>query len=113
VRYSASTGLASAIDRSLLDGLRALLGKRLASLQPSLMAAYNRWRARIPAEGAWLLLPEAGATCVALFERGRWSGVSVSRAEPEEALARERLRMGGAKTPPTVLAAGKTEELVP
>jgi hypothetical protein len=107
VRYSPDTGLASAIDLALLNELKAFFekrkGLRLVSLQPYLMAAFNRWRARLPREGAWIVLPETEATCVALFERGSWSGVSVSRADPDQAVARERLRMGGKNAPRTVL----------
>lgn len=109
VRYAPAGGLASAVDLSLLEGLREFFGQckrqRLASLQPYLMAAFNRWRARIPREGAWLVLHEAGASCVALYERGAWTGVSVSRGSvPAEALVeRERLRMGGAGAPKTLL----------
>ena len=101
VRYSRETGLASAMDAELVDGLRQAL--KLRSLQPYLMAAFNRLRAKVPAAGAWIVLPEAEATCVALFTQGAWAGVSVSRSAGEEAIARERLRMGGAQAPETVL----------
>ena len=100
VRYSAETGLASAMDRDLVDELKKL---RVRSLQPYLMAAFNRLRKRVPRDGAWIVLPESQATCVALFSKGAWAGVSVSRATGQEAIARERLRMGGAQTPSTVL----------
>lgn len=109
VRYAPVGGLASAVDLSLLEGLRELFAQRkrlrLASLQPYLMAAFNRWRARIPREGAWLVLHETGASCVALYERGAWTGVSVRRgsAAAEALVERERLRMGGAGTPKTLL----------
>ena len=101
VRYSRETGLASAIDRELIDALRK--AARLKSLQPYLMAAFNRLRARIPKEGAWIVLPEAQATCVALYAKGAWAGVSVSRATGSAAVERERLRMGSAQAPGTVL----------
>jgi hypothetical protein len=104
VRFSRQTGLASAVDMGLLqevrDGLKPL---RLASLQPYLMAAFNALRARVPAEGAWIVLPEAEATCVALFVKGAWVGVSVSRTKSAEAVERERLRIGSAQAPRTVL----------
>jgi hypothetical protein len=101
VRYSRETGLASALDKELIDGLRRAV--KLKSLQPYLMAAFNGLRARIPKEGAWIVLPEAQATCVALYSNGAWAGVSVSRATGTEAIERERLRMGGAQAPNTVL----------
>ena len=101
VRYSRDTGLASAMDTELIDGLRNAL--ELRSLQPYLMAAFNRLRAKVPAAGAWIVLPEAEATCVALYAKGAWAGVSVSRASSDEALERERVRMGGTDAPSTVL----------
>jgi len=101
VRYDRETGLASAIDKSLIEELKNLV--RLRSLQPYLMAAFNRLRSRIPAEGAWIVLPEAQATCVALYAKGAWTGVSVSRATGNEAIERERMRMGSAQAPSTVL----------
>jgi hypothetical protein len=104
VRYSRETGLASALDTGLLQELRERLKPhRLASLQPYLMAAFNRLRARVPKEGAWIVLPEAEATCVALYANGGWAGVAVNRAGSEESLERERMRMGSAKAPRTVL----------
>ena len=101
VRYSRETGLASAVDQSLIDELKSLA--RVRSLQPYLMAAFNRLRPRVPREGAWIVLPEAQATCVALYAKGAWAGVSVSRATGETAIERERMRMGSAQAPNTVL----------
>ena len=110
VRYSPETGLASAIDRGLLDELRETLKPhRLVSLQPYLMAAFNRLRARVPKDGAWIVLPEAEATCVALYAAGRWAGVAVDRASREEALERERMRMGSAHAPGAVLTPPGTD----
>lgn len=104
VRYSRETGLASAMDKGLMEELRqSLKPHRLVSLQPYLMAAFNRLRARVPKDGAWIVLPEAEATCVALYANGRWAGVAVNRAGSEEALERERMRMGSAHAPGTVL----------
>jgi hypothetical protein len=106
VRCCPATGLASAVDVSVLDSVKAFFGKRrglrLASFQPYLMAAFNLVRPRIPREGAWLVLPEPGATCIALYQRGAWAGVSIGRAT---SLERERLRMGSAEAPRTVLTA--------
>ena len=64
-----SEGLACAVDAALLEGIKACFPKkgkaRLASVQPHLMAFYNRSRKRIPREGAWLVLAERERTCVA------------------------------------------------
>jgi hypothetical protein len=104
VRFSPSTGLASAVDLSLIEELKeGLKPHRLVSFQPYLMASFNRLRKRMPRDGAWIVLPEPEATCVALFTKGTWAGVSVSRATSDEALERERVRMGGADAPRTVL----------
>ena len=40
---------------------------------------------------------------VALYANGGWAGVAVNRAGSEESLERERMRMGSAKAPRTVL----------
>lgn len=105
IRFCSATGLASAIDLSLVEELKAFFekrkGLRLVSLQPYLMAAFNRLRLRVPREGAWIVLPEAEATCVALYERGSWAGVSVSRGQAS--IERERLRMGSGRGPQAVL----------
>lgn len=104
VRYSRETGLASAVDTGLVQALTdRLKPHRLVSLQPYLMAAFNKLRARVPKEGAWIVLPEAEATCVALYANGRWAGVAVNRVGSEEALERERMRMGSARAPRAVL----------
>lgn len=104
VRFSRETGLASAVDQSLLEELKeGVKPHRLVSFQPYLMASFNRLRKRVPRDGAWIVLPEPQATCVALFAKGAWAGVSVSRAGSDEALERERVRMGGANAPRTVL----------
>ena len=112
VRYSRETGLASAVDRGLIETLKEILGReklKLRSLQPYLMAAFNRLRASVPAQGAWIVLPEPQATCVALYAEGAWAGVSVSRVTGEkageDAIERERMRMGGTDAPSTVLMA--------
>jgi hypothetical protein len=114
VRYSRETGLASAVDQGLIETLKQVISqekRKLGSLQPYLMAAFNRLRARVPKEGAWIVLQEPEATCVALYTKGGWAGVSVSRAAGDEAIARERLRMGGADAPNTVLMPPRSSSL--
>ena len=111
VRFSRETGLASAVDQALIEQLKEeLKPHRLVSLQPYLMSSFNRLRKRVPRDGAWIVVPEAEATCVALFAKGAWAGVSVSRAASGEALERERVRMGGADAPRTVLTAPRGDE---
>ena len=103
-----SDGLACAIDAALLEALKACFkaaGKaRLVSVQPYLMAAYNRARNRIPREGAWLVLAESGRTCLARLAARGWAWVHNSRETDAEALLeRERNRASGEPLPSTVL----------
>ena len=104
-----SEGLASAIDQRLLEGLRASFppqGKaRLASVQPELMRAINRWRAEFPATGAWLVLAEPERACAALHAGGGWRSVHSAKGAWLDVLERERHRVEGA-VPELVLLAG-------
>lgn len=109
--------LACAIDRDLLDGLKACLAPpsraRLTAVQPSLVAAYNQWRVRLPREGAWIVLEEFGQICVALVARGGLRALHVARggAEWRDLLERERLRAAGDGLPGIVLVNGALEAL--
>lgn len=87
-----SQGLASAIDKDLLEKLKTT--KNVVSIQPSLMAAFNAARAKIPAAGAWLVLAEEERACVALYARGKWLAVQNARGSWEEILEREKHRNG-------------------
>ncbi|HEV3008679.1 MAG TPA: hypothetical protein VGX52_06565 [Burkholderiales bacterium] len=103
-----SEQLACAIDAALLEGLKACFprtGKaRLVSVQPYLMAAFNRSRRRIPREGAWLLLAERGRTCLARVAPKGWASVYNGReTDAEELLERERSRASGERLPSLVL----------
>jgi hypothetical protein len=101
--------LASAIDKALLDELKNLFnGKsapRLVSVQPQLMAAFNRWRRAIPAGGAWLVLADAERACVALHGGGGWRAVHNGKGEWLALLDRERHRVEG-DVPDLVLICG-------
>jgi hypothetical protein len=91
--------LCSAIDANLLEQLKACFRRkkasRLVSVQPSLMAAFNRWRGAVPAAGAWLVLVEPERACVSLHAKGRWQAVHNARGEWLALLERERHRLGG------------------
>jgi hypothetical protein len=100
--------LACAIDGALLEGIkREFVNKknaRLVSIQPFLMSAYNRARRRIPREGAWLLLAEAGRTCLARLAPKGWASVHNGRETDADALLeRERSRASGEALPSLVL----------
>lgn len=100
VRASPGSGdlrLCSAVDAELLESIRRAFDgskAKLVSIQPALMAAFNRARRDIPRAGAWLVLAEAGRACVALYAGG-WRAVQNARGAWEEVLERERLRAGG------------------
>ena len=100
--------LGCAIDASLLERLKACFPKagraRLISVQPWLMAAYNRWRGRIPREGAWLYLAEPGRACLARLAAKGWASVhNGPETDPERLIERERSRAGGERLPALVL----------
>ena len=100
--------LACAIDTALLSGLKEIFSKhksaRLASVQPYLMAAYHRWRPRIPRDGAWLVLAEPGRVCLARLAARGWASVRNAReTDWQQALERERSRASGERLPSLVL----------
>ncbi|MGH8736404.1 MAG: hypothetical protein ACREVC_03480 [Burkholderiales bacterium] len=68
--------VASAVDAALLEAVRAGFpaqgGPRLVSVQPYLMAAFNRWRRLAGGRSVWLLLLEPGRACLAGLESSRW-----------------------------------------
>lgn len=99
-----SEGLASAIDTALLLELKKK--KRIVSIQPELMAAFNRARGKIPAQGAWLVLSEPERACVASYAKGRWLSVLNARGDWRALLERERHRAAPG-APEAVLHLGK------
>jgi hypothetical protein len=98
-----STRIASAVDTSLVQSLKAAFPARakLASIQPYLMSAFNRLRGQIQGAGAWFLLVEPQRACLIRMERGRWATVRSVRGSfdgPQEwagLLDRERHLAGG------------------
>ncbi len=100
-----STRIASAVDSSLVQAVRAAFPAaaraKLVSVQPYLMSAFNRWRKDIKGERAWFLLVEPQRACLARLEGGRWSAVRNARGNFDEPrqwaglLDRERHRVGG------------------
>jgi hypothetical protein len=101
--------LASAIDRGLLEGIRAALPKggkaKLVSVQPQLMSIFNQWRRSIPSSGAWLVMAEPERACVALHAAGAWRTVLNGKGPWRALLDRERHRVDG-ELPDLVLLAG-------
>lgn len=73
-----ATRLASAVDAELLAALKGVFsgaGIPLQSIQPHLMAAFNRCRSRLRQRSAWFAVIEPGNLSLALLHQGRWSRV--------------------------------------
>lgn len=109
IRLSGADGrsprVASAIDAGLLAAIRACFPPegpaRLVSVQPYLMAAFNRSDARKGRHSGWLLLVEPQRACLACIEGGQWTAIHNAKGDydaPErwaELLERERYVSGG------------------
>jgi hypothetical protein len=70
--------LACAVEQPLLEALNACmepLAGSYRSLQPHLMASFNRWRTRLGSRPAWLVVAEPGLLCLALLQDGCWQNV--------------------------------------
>jgi hypothetical protein len=83
-------GVASAVDRALLsavDAAGASARVRIDSVQPHLMAAFNRFHARLGRRPHWFALVEPAALCVALLARGRWQRLVCRRSDEDWAKA--------------------------
>lgn len=83
--------LAAAIDSALLAAVRAAVRSSrwgLASIQPYLMAAYNRVARPHTGSDFVFMLLEAGRACIVAAQEGQWCHVSTAAAPaPEQALA--------------------------
>jgi hypothetical protein len=77
--------LASALDPGLVPAITACFPRaakaRLVSVQPYLMAAFNRWRNALARDEGWLLLVEPQRACLALIAGQRWAAVQTLRGE--------------------------------
>lgn len=129
VRLSAASGglqVACAVDAGLpaaIEEVVAASGRHLRSVQPYLMAAFNRWRREFAGPLVWFVLAEPGRLCLAALQDGRWRElVNLQSADDArgdglpELLARQRLLAGLDEAPGTVCvfapddAAGKALE---
>lgn len=85
--------VACAVERQLLEELRAVAGKagvRLMSVQPSLMHAFNVRRSEFDREDGWLVSAEPGRLTLALIASRAWQLVRVRNADTDW---RDRLPM--------------------
>jgi hypothetical protein len=76
--------LACALDRALLDALAATFSAanaRLVSVQPFLVAAFNRIRRTIGSGSCWLVIEEPGRLTLAFIQHGVWVAVRSRRAD--------------------------------
>lgn len=70
--------IACAIEQTLVEALAGCLrplGRRYRSLQPHLMASFNRWRVQIGERQLWLVVAEPGLLCLARLQDGCWHSV--------------------------------------
>lgn len=70
--------LAAAIERGLLERLQGVCrdaGLRLCSVQPYLMAAFNRFAGQLPADDFLFVLAEPGRSSLLLARAGGWAAV--------------------------------------
>lgn len=88
------TAVACAMPPRLRGALEETLAPArltLVSLQPRLVAAFNAWRRRLPADDAWFVSVDDGALCAVHLSRGAWDRVHVERLSSRWALDLERL----------------------
>lgn len=76
--------LACAIDRELLESLKNRFsshGIALTSVQPFLVAAYNRIRRSVGAGSCWVVVEERGRLTLVLIQRGTWLAIRSRRCD--------------------------------
>ena len=76
--------LACAVDRALIERLASIFtaaGLHLASVQPFLVAAFNRIRKSVGNGSCWIVVEEPGRLTLALIERGMWVAIRGRRAD--------------------------------
>jgi len=76
--------LACAVDRELIEALAekcAAAQVRLVSVQPFLVAGFNRIRAHVGNGSCWLVVEEPGRLTLAFIQRGVWVAIRSRRAD--------------------------------
>jgi len=76
--------LACAVDRALITRLAEIFVKanlHLASVQPFLVAAFNRIRKTVGNGSCWIVVEEPGRLTLALIQRGMWIAIRGRRAD--------------------------------
>lgn len=78
--------------RGALEDVLAPANLALVSLQPQLIAAFNTWRRRLPADDAWFVTVDDGALCAVHLAGGAWDRVHTARLSPDWSVELERLQ---------------------
>lgn len=76
--------LACALDRELVEQLAAAFaasGVRLVSVQPFLVAAFNRIRQTVSNGSCWIVVEEPGRLTLALIQGGAWTAIRTRRSD--------------------------------
>jgi hypothetical protein len=76
--------LACAVDRELIESLASCFvtaGVRLISVQPFLVAAFNRIRQTVGNGSCWIVVEEPGRLTLALIRRGAWVAIRSRRSD--------------------------------
>jgi hypothetical protein len=76
--------LACAVDRALITRLAEVFVRanlHLASVQPFLVAAFNRIRKSVGNGSCWIVVEEPGRLTLALIQRGMWIAIRGRRAD--------------------------------
>ena len=76
--------LACAVDRAMIESLAATFVAaqvHLASVQPFLVAAFNRIRTKVGNGSCWLIVEEPGRLTLAFIQRGVWVAVRTRRCD--------------------------------
>jgi hypothetical protein len=76
--------LACAVDRELIEHLAMVFTSsnvKLVSVQPFLVAAFNRIRREIGHGSCWIVVEEPGRLTLALIQRGAWVAIRSRRSD--------------------------------
>lgn len=76
--------LACAIDKELLEQMKGKFSAaelRLVSVQPFLVAGYNRIRASVGGGSCWVVVEERGRLTLVLIQRGAWLAIRARRCD--------------------------------
>ena len=97
--------VAAAVNDTFLEMLKQAIseeGIRLHSIQPYLMASFNRFAKNMAQGSGWFVAAEAGRFALALFQQGQWKRVVLRRGGEMSALHEwlERENMANGESAP-------------